>query len=47
MDDEMKGELTWAEFRQRLIKAGWTEEEADAEIERIKNEPDESGYDGP
>lgn len=34
------------DFVQRLIEAGWTREDAEAEWERIQKD-DEDGYDGP
>ena len=33
--------LTDKEFVERLIEAGWTRAEAEAELERIKEEPEE------
>jgi len=35
-------EITWAEFKARLIKAGWREHEADEEIAEMQKE-EESG----
>jgi len=35
-------DMTWAEFKQRLINAGWKPHEADEEIQRIQEE-NESG----
>lgn len=43
----MGQDLTDEEFVQRLINAGWTKEEAEAELKRIDEEVDEAGYDGP
>lgn len=39
-------ELTEEEFVKRLVDAGWTREQAEAELKSIQ-EDDESGYDGP
>ena len=39
--------LTDEEFAQRLREAGWSENEIKAELERIQEDVDESGYDGP
>lgn len=39
--------LTDEEFAKRLREAGWPEEEIEAEINRIHEDVDESGYDGP
>lgn len=38
----MSKDLTWDEFRQRLIDAGWSPEAADKEIERLQTEEPES-----
>jgi hypothetical protein len=38
----MSKDLSWEEFKQRLLAAGWTEKEADEEIERLKTEEPES-----
>ena len=35
-------EITWEEFKQRLMKAGWKEWEADKEIQEMQEET-ESG----
>ena len=34
-------------FVERLVEAGWSREDAEAEWKRIQEEEDESGYDGP
>jgi hypothetical protein len=40
-------EMSRDEFIAMLVSRGWTKEEATAEWDRIQEEPDESGYDGP
>ena len=39
--------MTDEEFVQRLIAAGWTEEEARQELINCDNDAEEAGYDGP
>lgn len=39
-------ELSEEEFKQRLFEAGWSDDEIEAEWQRIQ-EDEESGYDGP
>ena len=43
----MAKELTDEEFAQRLREAGWPEDEIKAQLKRIHEDVDESGYDGP
>lgn len=45
--EPMAKELTDEEFAQRLREAGWPEDEIEAELKRIHEGVDESGYDGP
>jgi hypothetical protein len=35
-------ELSWDEFKARLIEAGWTEADADAHIRELQDEEPES-----
>lgn len=38
----MSKDLTWDEFRQRLIDAGWTPKDADEHIRELQDEEPES-----
>ena len=46
-DPVMPNEFTRETFIARLVRNGWSRDDAAAEWDSIQNDEDESGYDGP